>query len=75
MLAELIALHAETRGLILDENASSYLVPRCERSHMGVEKLVGAIDRLSLERKQPPGMAIWRDALAEISGTGQPRLL
>jgi hypothetical protein len=75
MLADLVALHAEMRGLILDENASSYLVPRCERSHIGVEKLVGAIDRLSLERKQPAGMAIWRDALAEISGTGQPRLL
>src|SRR5690606_1068955 len=39
MLAELIALHAEMRGLILDETASSYLVPRCERSHMGVENL------------------------------------
>jgi len=70
MLAELIALHAEMRRLILDETATSYLVPRCERSHMGVEKLVAAIDRLSLERKQAPGMAIWRDALAEISGSG-----
>lgn len=75
MLAELIALHAETRGLVLDDAASSYLVPRCERSHMGVEQLVAAIDRLSLERKQPAGLAVWRDALAEISGIGQPRLL
>jgi chromosomal replication initiation ATPase DnaA len=80
MLAELIALHAEARGLVLDENASAYLVPRCERSHMGVENLVSAIDRLSLERKQAAGMAIWRDALiessgADISGSGRPRLL
>lgn len=74
MLADLIALHAEMRGLVLDPSASSYLVPRCERSHMGVERLVAAIDRLSLERKQAPGMAIWRDALAEISGSGPPRL-
>lgn len=68
MLAELIALHAEMRGLILDETASSYLVPRCERSHMGVENLVAAIDRLSLERKQAPGLSIWREALAEMRG-------
>ncbi len=74
MLGELIALHAEMRGLVLDEAATSYLVPRCERSHMGVENLVAAIDRLSLERKQAPGMAIWREALAEMSGKGQPRL-
>lgn len=80
MLGELIALHAEIRGLVLDETAPSYLVPRCERSHMGVEKLLSAIDRLSLERKTAPGMAIWRDALIELSGAGfsgqeQPRLL
>lgn len=75
MLAELIALHAEQRGLILDETAAAYLVPRCERSHLGVERLVMAIDRLSLERKQPPTMAIWRDALEELAGGSQPRLL
>lgn len=75
MLAELILLHAEMRGLVLDDSATAYLVPRCERSHMGVEKLVGAIDRLSLERKQAPKLAIWREALEEISGQSQPRLL
>lgn len=42
---------------------------------MGVEQLVATIDRLSLERKQPPGLSIWRDALEEISGESQPRLL
>lgn len=65
MLAELILLHAELRGLVLDDSATGYLVPRCARSHIGVEKLVAAVDRLSLERKQPPTMAIWREALAE----------
>jgi chromosomal replication initiation ATPase DnaA len=73
MIGDLIALHAEMRGLALDESASAYLVPRCERSHMGIEKLVSAIDRLSLERKQAPGMAIWRDALAETA-FGRPSL-
>jgi len=75
MLADLIALHAEMRGLVLDETAAAYLVPRCERSHQGVERLVAEIDRLSLERKAPPTMAIWREALEAIGGGQQPRLL
>jgi chromosomal replication initiation ATPase DnaA len=75
MLADLIALHAEARGLVLDESAAAYLVPRCERSHMGVERLVAAIDRLSLERKQAPTMAIWRDALEATGGGGPASLL
>lgn len=75
MLADLISLHAEMRGILLDDLASNYLVPRCERSHMGVETLVAVIDRLSLEKKQAPGLAIWREALEEISGKSQPRLL
>lgn len=70
MLAELIALHAERRGLVLDESATSYLVARCERSHIGVERLVATIDRLSLERKQAPTMSVWRDALDELFGRG-----
>lgn len=69
MLGELITLHAEMRGLILDPAAVAYLVPRCERSHIGTERLVAAIDRLSLERKQAPTLSIWRDALVETTGT------
>lgn len=68
MLAELIAAHAEQRGLVLGEGACPYLVPRVERSHMAIERLVLAIDRLSLERKQAATLAIWRDALAEVGG-------
>ena len=41
----------------------------------GVERLVAEIDRLSLERKAAPTMAIWRDALEVITGVEQPRLL
>lgn len=68
MLAALLGVHAEMRGLILDPAATQYLVGRCERSHLGVERLVAAIDRLSLERKQAPTLAIWRDALIETMG-------
>jgi hypothetical protein len=75
MIAELIATQAEARGFVLGEDAAAYLVPRCERSHLGIERLVTAIDRLSLERKAPPTLSIWRDALEEILGHSQPRLL
>jgi chromosomal replication initiation ATPase DnaA len=75
MLTELIGLHAELRGIVVDQTATSYLVTRCERSHMAVESLVEAIDRLSLEKKQAPGLAICREALDESSGQIQPRLL
>lgn len=75
MLADLIALHAEQRGLALGEDATTYLVPRMERSHMGAERLVSVIDRISLERKVAPTMAVWREALEEITGPDQPSLL
>lgn len=70
MLAALIEVHAEMRGLALDHSATSYLVGRCERSHLAAERLMAAIDRLSLERKAPPGPAIWREALNEVMGGG-----
>ena len=80
MLGDLIAAHAEQRGFGLGPDAAAYLVPRAERSHLGAERLVETIDRLSLERKQPPTLALWREALEEIrgqgiSGPGQPGLL
>lgn len=68
MMADLFDVHAQMHGIVLDPAAIDYLVPRTERSHLGVERLVAAIDRLSLERKQPPTMAIWRDALEEVKG-------
>jgi hypothetical protein len=68
MMTGLIELHAEMRGLVLDPAATAYLVPRTERSHLGAERLVGAIDRLSLERKAAPTLSIWREALNEING-------
>lgn len=71
MLAELIAAQAEQRGLVLGEGAATYLVPRMERSHISIERLVAAIDRLSLERKQAATLAIWRDALEEVASFGK----
>lgn len=75
MLADLIAAHAEQRGLILGEGAAPYLVPRMERSHIAAERLVAVIDRLSLERKQAATLALWREALEEVGGHKPARLL
>ena len=70
----LLSLAAE-RGLPLGADAAAYLVTRAGRSQADLEWLVLAIDRLSLERKAPPTLAIWRAALEEIAGPDEPRLL
>ncbi|MDE2404063.1 MAG: ATPase [Sphingomonadales bacterium] len=75
MIAELIAVHAESRGLALGLDGAAYLATRCERSHLAVERLVGTVDRLSLERKVAPGPAIWREALEVLAGPSEPKLL
>ena len=75
MVAGLIAAIAEQRGLMLGEGALEYLVPRAERSFAEIEHLVIAIDRLSLERKVPATMSLWRDALDATQGPEQARLL
>jgi chromosomal replication initiation ATPase DnaA len=74
MFAELLLAHAEARALALGEEGARYLASRATRTHLEAERLVAAIDRLSLERKSAPGPAIWREALEELHGAQQPRL-
>ena len=75
-LAEaLLHAHAEQLGLPLGAEAAGYLVPRAGRSWAEFEKLVAAIDRLSLERKVPATHSIWRAALEAVHGPEEPRLL
>lgn len=75
MVGALIEAHAEQRGLALGEGALTYLVPRATRSFAAIERLVATIDRLSLERKVPATLSVWRDALEAIEGPQQGRLL
>ncbi|UOR14371.1 HdaA/DnaA family protein [Qipengyuania aquimaris] len=75
MAAQLMLSHAAQRGLALGEGAPAYLVPRMERSYAAMERIVAEIDRLSLERKVPATMSIWRDALDAVQGPEQARLL
>lgn len=75
MAEELLYALAEQRGLPLGAEAASYLVPRASRSFADIQRLVLAIDRLSLERKQPATQSIWRAALEAVHGPEEPRLL
>ena len=75
MVAELIAAHAEQRRLALAEGAAHYLVPRLTRSYAAIERLVAEIDRISLERKAPATLSVWRDALDAVERPEQARLL
>ncbi len=75
MAEALLHAHAEQRGLPLGAEAAAYLVPRAGRSWADLEKLIAAIDRLSLERKVPATQSIWRAALEAVHGPEEPRLL
>jgi len=75
MAQELLYLLAGQRALPLGAEAADYLVPRAGRSWADLEKLVAAIDRLSLERKVPATQSIWRAALEVVHGPEEPRLL
>ena len=75
MVGALIESYAQQRGLALGEGALTYLVPRATRSFAAIERLVATIDRLSLERKVPATLSVWRDALEAIEGPRQARLL
>lgn len=75
MAHDLVLSLAEERGLPLGPDAADYLVSRAPRSAWELERLVETIDRLSLERKTPPTLGIWRAALEALHGPEEPRLL
>lgn len=75
MAAELLASMAAERGFVLGPDAAAYLIPRASRAAADLERLVIMIDRLSLERKSPPLLGIWRAALEALHGPDEPRLL
>lgn len=75
MAAELIAAHAEIRAMSLGQGAAEYLVPRTRRGFADIERLVEAIDRISLERAAPATMSVWRAALEALHGPSQAKLL
>ncbi len=75
MAADLLQSMAQERGMALGADATDYLVPRAGRSQAELERLVVAIDRLSLERKAAPTQSVWRAALQTVHGPDEPRLI
>ena len=75
MARELLLSLAAERGLPLPPDGADYLIARASRSQAELEKLVQTIDRLSLERKAPPTLGIWRAALEAVHGPEEPRLI
>lgn len=75
MAGALILAHAQQRSLNLPVGAADYCVPRTTRSFAAIESLVAAIDRISLERRAPATMSVWRAALEALHGPEQRRLL
>lgn len=74
MASELIHALAEQRSLTLPDGAAEYLVPRTIRSFAAIEALVATIDRISLERRSPATMSVWRAALEAFHGPEQQHL-
>lgn len=75
MMRDLIASHAERRGMVPGEDALDYVVPRMTRSFAAAEAFVAALDRLALERQARPTRNLCRDALESLEGPAQGRLL
>ncbi len=75
MAEQLLHAFAEQSGLSLAAGATDYLVPRGPRSFAGLEQLVKQIDRISLERRAPATMSVWRAALEATQGPEQQRLI
>ena len=75
MMRDLIVSHAARRGLMLGEDALTYVVPRMTRSFAAAERFVAVLDRLALERQARPTRNLCRDALESLDGPAQARLL
>ncbi|ALG62015.1 ATPase [Citromicrobium sp. JL31] len=75
MMRDLIVSHAARRGLMLGEDALTYVVPRMTRSFAAAERFVAVLDRLALERQARPTRNLCRDALETLYGPDQGRLL
>ena len=69
LMSALIEKLIHARGLIAKPEVVRYLLPRIERSYIGVGRIVDALDEAALARRRPITMAIAREALAAIGVT------
>ena len=69
LMAELIEKLLHARGLAARPEVVRYVVPRIERSYIGVGRIVDALDEAALARRKAITMAVAREALAAIGVT------
>ena len=68
LLAAVLVKHFADRQLRVAPGVIAYLVPRMERSFAAAAALAGRLDLLALSAKRPVGLALARQALAELGG-------
>lgn len=70
LLARLIEKQLIARGLAAPPELIRYVVPRIERSYIGLNRLVDLIDETALARRKPVGIAIAREVLSTMGVMG-----
>jgi len=66
LLASLFVKHFADRQINVETQVVSYAMARIERSYAAVQRLVAALDRLSLIRKKPITRALVAEVLGEV---------
>jgi len=72
LAAGLIEKQLGRRGLAAGPEIAAYLLPRIERSYVGIERIVDAIDEAAFARRSRPTVPLAREALRIIE-TGRSR--
>lgn len=69
LMAGLVEKLLHARGLAAPSDVVRYVVPRIERSYVGVGRIVDALDECALAHRRPVSMRVAREALATIGVT------
>ena len=69
LMAALVEKLLHNRGLAAPQDVIRYVVPRIERSYIGVGRIVDAIDEAALARRKAVSLKVAREALATIGVT------
>ena len=73
LAAQLIEKLCHARGLAAPAELVRYLVPRLERSYLGIHRAVDALDELALQRRQGLTVPLARQALLKLGVIDESR--
>ncbi len=69
LISQLIEKLLSARGLAVPQDVLRYVVPRIERSYIGVGRLIDALDEAALARRKAVSLKVAREALATMGIT------